>query len=113
MDFACKKISIKDLMVCSFGLAKSDYNTLVLLMGSGKGLTVSDISKRLSVDRTTAQKSVKRLLDKDLVTKRQKNLENGGYIYFYTISDKEKIRGDILSIISGWTERVKKSLDYI
>lgn len=106
MDFACKQIKFQELIKCSFGMNKTDYNLLIFLLKNKEYLTVMEISKLTKLDRTTIQKSMKRLHEKDLVVKHQDNLDKGGYIYSYIIKDKKYIKNMMHKIIDTWVNSV-------
>jgi len=107
MDFACKAFKFSELMKCSFGLNKTDHNLLIHLVKNNEYLTVKEIAKETKLDRTTVQKSLKRLHEKELIIKHQDNLDKGGYIYSYVIKDKKLIKGMMNKIIDKWTEKVR------
>jgi predicted transcriptional regulator len=111
ISFACKKIEIKDIVTCSFELNKTDYNLLVFLLKQKGYMTINDIANDIGLDRTSIQKSMKRLMEKSLVARSQENLEGGGYIFSYMIKDKEKIKKDILEMVNTWNKLVKNEIE--
>lgn len=111
ISFACKQIDFKELVQCSFELNKTEYDLFMFLLSSKENLCVSSISKLLKKDRTTIQKAVKKLLQKELVLKHQVNLENGGYVYVYNIRDKQLIRNKLLNIVESWYKQVVNYVD--
>ena len=111
IDFACKKFIIDDVIKCSFGLSKSDLRIFYFLMGSPKEFFIaSDISKKLKLDLSTVQRSLKKLYEKDVLVRRQNNLDTGGYIFIYQIKDRDEISSMILEMIDSWKQRVEKEL---
>ncbi len=110
ISFACKKIDLADLIKCSFDLNKTEYALFMFLLEQKEELCASTLGSMMSKDRTTVQKAIKKLVEKDLVEKHQANLDNGGYTFMYTIKDKEFIRKTILSIVEGWYGGVVKTI---
>lgn len=106
IDFACKKIDFSELIRCSLSLSKSDYNLFMFLLENEDSFTVKSLSKSMNLDRTTIQKSVKKLLSSDILVQYQENLSPGGYRFIYKIKDKEVIKKKVLAIINNWTENV-------
>ena len=102
MDFACKTIDFKDLLMCSFSLNKTEYNLLLFLLEQDESLDVSAIGERLGKDRTTMQKAMKKLVLQDLVGKHQVNLDHGGYVFVYKLKNKELLKQKMSSIVNGW-----------
>jgi len=102
MDFGCKRIDPRDLIKCTFGLNKTELELFLFLSKSNRCETVQAISKHLALDRTTVQKSLKRLLNSGLIERRQNNLDNGGYVFFYCVKKKPEIRQKMLLILDEW-----------
>jgi predicted transcriptional regulator len=105
-NFACKNISMEEIVRCSFKINKTEYKVLYQLLKAKNELTINEIARELKKNRTTVQKGIKGLIEKKLISRRQMNLDNGGYIYVYKADDKEKIKNDLLSIINKWKESV-------
>lgn len=110
IDFACKKIQLDEIIMCSLGLTRLDYEILSLLFAH-PSLTIIGIAKKMRVDRTTAQKSVKRLLEKGLLLRFQQNLKTGGYSFIYETKGKEEVKQNVADIIGGWQKNVMRALD--
>ncbi len=110
LSFACKIIKIEDIIRCSFDINKTQYQILMLLSRSKRAMTISEIASKLKKDRTTVQKAVKVLFSKHLVIRRQLNLDNGGYIYYYTINDRDKLKERIIHLINEWAESAKHTV---
>jgi predicted transcriptional regulator len=112
IDFACKEFKISEIIKCSFGLSKSDYNLFnYFLKNKDQWYRTNKLAKKLKLNLTTVQRSVKKLHEKKILERRQKNLDKGGYIYLYKIEKKNKIRSKILSIIHSWIRRVEEELE--
>jgi predicted transcriptional regulator len=110
IDFACKRFEIEEIVRCGFGLSKADYNILVILMkNNGNGLTTRELAQELKLDLSTTQRSVKKLFEKDIVSRSQFNLDSG-YLYKYAIRDKKLIKDKIVVIIHGWVGGVENSI---
>jgi len=110
IDFACKKFDLDEVVKCSLALSKSDFRLLRFLMSHDKRFTTEELASELKLDKSTIQRGVKRLHEKELVRRSQINQSVGGYIFLYQIKDKENIRKVILDIVEGWTETVRKSI---
>ncbi|MFA6088913.1 MAG: helix-turn-helix domain-containing protein [Candidatus Woesearchaeota archaeon] len=106
LDFACKKFKIEEVVVCSLGIRKIDFSILSIMYQTNTEMTVFDIAKKAGVDRTTAQKSIKKLLEKGLIQRYQENLKSGGYLFLYRSKDKEMIKNKIEATINDWQKKV-------
>ena len=106
ISFACQDIEFKDLLRCSFHMNKTEYNIMVHLLRTENSYTATQIGKAMNLDRTTVQKAVKKLAEKDIVLRLQTNLEKGGYLFMYRIKDKEEIKQRMLKIVENWNNEV-------
>ncbi|MCD6279596.1 winged helix-turn-helix transcriptional regulator [Candidatus Micrarchaeota archaeon] len=111
MTFACKVIKHDELIRCSFNLNKTEYNLLIFMMDKKQKQTISQVVKKMGLDRTTVQKAMKNLVDKNLVKRTQKNLPKGGYVFLYMITDKNEIKNRMKKIIYLWYKGVEKEIE--
>jgi len=72
--------------------------------------TTEQLSNEHDLNLTTIQRSVKRLHEKSVIKRRQENLDGGGYIFLYTIVERDHFRELIWNIVKGWSERVHEEL---
>lgn len=111
MDFACKKINVLDVVKCSLGLSKSEVIILKFLVKhSGEYYSTEDVCDELKFEKSTVQKCVKKLYDSNVLLKRQKNLDGGGYEFEYSSIEVSKVREIILGNINLWVSRIEKEL---
>ncbi|RLI62097.1 MAG: MarR family transcriptional regulator [Promethearchaeia archaeon] len=113
ITFSCKKIAKEDLIKCAFALNKTEYHLLIFLLKKDKKYTATQISKIVKLDRTTIQKAIKSLVDKELVKKTQRNISGGGYTFLYSIEDKKEIKKKIKEVIHKWCKGVEKAVNEI
>lgn len=112
ISFACKDIELMEIVRCSFDLNKTDYTVFNFLMGINNELAISEIASKLKLERSGVQKSIKTLLNQDLVMRRQLNLDHGGYKFRYSIKDKELVKKRMMVIIDGWHSKVKDAIKH-
>lgn len=112
IDFACKRFNIKEIIKCSLGLTKVEYQILEYFIRSpGKEMTTNYIASELDINQTTAQKTVKKLFEQNIIKRTQKNLENGGYVFIYQAYPKPHIHARIKEIIQTWSKNVEEHID--
>ena len=111
VTFACKKIPQEDLIRCSFDIKKTPYNLLIFLLGQKDPMKINEIAKQMGLERSSIQKAIRVLLEKDLIIRSQKNLDNGGYIYLYRTKNKQEIKQRMRDIITSWYENTKKEIE--
>lgn len=111
VDFACKKFKIEDVIKCSLALTKSDFILIKFLMKKESGaFTTEELSEKLGFEKSTVQRSVKKLHEKGLLLRSQVNQSQGGYVFYYKIKDLDAIREMILGIMNSWYERFKDEI---
>ena len=112
IEFACKNISIDEIIKCSFSLTKTELLIFRFIVNSEKNsLTTEEISNTLNLDLSTVQRAVKKLTEQDILLKTQKNLSNGGYIFLYSCKSKQNIKDKILNNFTNFSKRVEESLN--
>ncbi len=111
--FACKKIKHEELLRCSFELNKTEFNVLMFLLKNDGFYSAREIAKKMGLERTTVQKAIKKLLERELIRRIQKNLPKGGYSFLYKANGKEEIKHKIKRIVQQWTQMVEKEIERI
>ncbi len=105
IQFACKTFSTDQILKCSFNLSTTDLIILKLLLSKKeKFYSTKEITDKIARDRTTVQRSLSTLVEKNLVIRRQKNAPKGGYSYFYAAMDKNEIKVRIKDTIDSFHE---------
>lgn len=111
IDFACKQFNLDDIIKCGLGLTKTEFKIMEYFLDNTKECTTHSISKKLNLNLTTIQKAVKKLSEKEIIIRHQKNLSSGGYLYTYECNSKTNIRKIIKDIIRNWSEKVEERID--
>ena len=112
MDFGCKRFNLDEVVRCSLNLTKAEFKILEFLMKNhAKKFESSDIAKALKLDRSTVQRSMKKMTEKNIVRRSQINLEGAGYTFVYCICNKQEIKIFIKSIIRGWVDKFDSEIE--
>jgi len=111
ISFACKTINIVDIIRCAFDFTKTDYAIFEFLFSNEGWFTSDDLAKKMKLDVSTIQRSMKKLVEKKVVLRRQENLEKGGFFFTYASCDRLLMKKRIIKIVDSWTEQVKDNLD--
>lgn len=106
ITFACQDIEFSDLLRCSFELNKTEYNVFMFLLKTDNRDSASNLGKLMKLDRTTVQKALKKLAEKDLVLRFQSNLEKGGYMFSYQIKNRVEIKQRMKNVVEKWHNQV-------
>lgn len=104
-------IDLKEIIMCSFSLNKTEYQTLLILLKQSEALSIGEIAKLVKLERSTVQKAISKLKDKDLVDRRQINLSGGGYHFIYAAKDHDEIKSELKTIVQGWHKSVIEAIN--
>lgn len=101
---------IKKILRCAFDL--TDLEVSITLMLPPEGMRVKEIQNILKKDRTTIQKSLKILVDKELIFRESKCCVQGkrGRYFVYRSLDRQEIRKRVLTNIDRWYEGLQESV---
>ncbi len=111
ITFACKRIKEEDLIKCAFDINKTSYKILRFLLKKKGKLKIREISSELGLKRCSVQKSLKNLLEKRLISRSQKNLEKGGYVFYYYCKNKKEIKDRIKNLLKQWYENALNRIE--
>ena len=92
----------EDLMECVHGLKQLDRECFAALVDSGDALTVDEIAAAVDRERSTAYRSVQRLLQSGFIQKEQVNYEQGGYYHVYRPNDPDEIADEMQRTLNDW-----------
>ena len=106
LSFICRVISVEQILKCSFGLNKTELYILKSLLETKEEKTIKEIREIVKKDRTTVQRAIKHLHEKDLIARRQINLEKGGYVLIYSARSKKELKEKVFSIVESFKEMV-------
>jgi predicted transcriptional regulator len=96
-DMACE-----GLLECFHGLTDLDRRVFGLLADADEPVTVDELAERIERERSTAYRSVQRLMDADLVVKQQVNYEQGGYYHVYRPTDPDEVADEMQRMLNDW-----------
>lgn len=99
-----KNVDLKYILRCILKLSSTDtlvYNTL-LSNENNEPLTVSEISTIIKKSRSTVEKSLMKLIQLGLVTRRAVLTRRGGYTYVYYTLPIDHIKQRLLQLVSSY-----------
>ncbi|MBD3252789.1 winged helix-turn-helix transcriptional regulator [Candidatus Pacearchaeota archaeon] len=111
IDFACKTFELDEIIKCGLGLTKSDIIVMKFLIERKKIYSSFELAEELNLDASTVQRSLKKLHEKNIIVRYQKNLSKGGYIFTYKMNSKPIIIGAIKKVIHDWVKKVDDELE--
>ena len=105
-EYLDSELQCIDLLECAHGLKELDRTVFRLLVTADEPLTVDDVADGIGRDRSTAYRSISRLLDTGFVTKEQRNYESGGYYYVYQVREPDALAADMQRLLNDWYARM-------
>jgi predicted transcriptional regulator len=97
-----QEMECEGLLECFHGLRGLDREVFGALANAGEGLTVDEIAETVDRERSTAYRSVQRLLQAGFIQKEQINYDQGGYYHVYFPTDAERISDDMQRMLNDW-----------
>ncbi|QCJ48368.1 MULTISPECIES: helix-turn-helix domain-containing protein [Haloprofundus] len=90
------------LLECFHDLKEIDKDVFRLLNGTEDPLTVDEIADEIDRERSTAYRSVQRLLQAGFLQKEQVNYEQGGYYHVYRPRNADEIAQEMQRMLNDW-----------
>lgn len=90
------------LLECFHDLKEIDKIVFRLLNETDQPLTVDEIADEIDRERSTAYRSVQRLLQVGFIQKEQVNYEQGGYYHVYRPRDADEITQEMQRMLNDW-----------
>ncbi|MFB6155919.1 MAG: helix-turn-helix domain-containing protein [Haloferacaceae archaeon] len=105
-EYLQQDMECEGLLECLHGLKELDKECYRALTESGEALTVDEIADRVNRERSTAYRSVQRLLQAGFIQKEQVNYEQGGYYHVYRPTDPDEIADDMQRMLNDWYAKI-------
>ena len=90
------------LLECFHGLKQLDRECFEVLVTATESLTVDEVADAVDRERSTAYRSIQRLLQTGFIQKEQVNYEQGGYYHVYSPTDPTKISNNMQRMLNDW-----------
>ncbi|WP_227354552.1 helix-turn-helix domain-containing protein [Haladaptatus salinisoli] len=90
------------LLDCMLGLNEMDRRVFRLMVECPEPLTIDQVAKFIDRERTTAYRSVKRLLEAGVAVEEQESCPKGGYHHVYRVSDPDEIADELQRMLNEW-----------
>lgn len=94
------------LMQCLYGLRDLDRHVYEVLVTRPDPMTVDEIADAVDRERSTAYRSVRRLLQAGFIQQEQVNYDDGGYYHVYRPADPEQIAEEMRRILNEWYAKI-------
>ena len=82
-EYLQQDMECEGLLECIHGLKQLDRECFRVLVESEEPLTIDEVADRVDRERSTAYRSIQRLLQTGFIQKEQVNYDQGGYYHVY------------------------------
>ncbi|WP_115864101.1 helix-turn-helix domain-containing protein [Halorussus litoreus] len=101
-EYLQQDMECEGLLECFHGLKQLDRECFKSLVENEEPLTIDELAERVDRERSTAYRSVQRLLQAGFIQKEQVNYDQGGYYHVYRPTDPEKAANDMQRMLNDW-----------
>ncbi|MFO7925892.1 MAG: helix-turn-helix domain-containing protein [Halobacteriota archaeon] len=101
-EYLKQDMQCEGLLECIHGLKGLDKEIFKVLTDASEPLTVDEIAEAVDRERSTAYRSVQRLLQSGFVQKEQVNYDQGGYYHVFRPTDPDEIADDMQRMLNDW-----------
>lgn len=101
-----RDLECEGLLECLYELNELDRECFRVLSEAEDSLTIDELAKAVERERSTAYRSVQRLLEVGLVQKEQVNYDQGGYYHVYRITEPDQVAGEMQEKLNDWYAQI-------
>ena len=101
-EYLKQDMECEGLLECVHGLKELDKEIFRVLTESPEPLTVDEIAEEVDRERSTAYRSIQRLLQSGFVQKEQVNYDQGGYYHVFLPTDPDEIADEMQRLLNDW-----------
>lgn len=101
-EYLRQDMQCEGLLECVHGLKDLDKEIFELLAERPEPMTVDDIAEEVERERSTAYRSIQRLVQSGFVQKEQVNYDQGGYYHVFYPTDPDEIADDMQRMLNDW-----------
>jgi len=101
-EYLKQDMQCEGLLECIHGLKDLDREIFLHLTERDEPITVDEIAEAVDRERSTAYRSVQRLVDSGFVQKEQINYDQGGYYHVFRPTDPDEVADDMQRMLNDW-----------
>ncbi len=101
-EYLQQDMECEGLLECIHGLKELDRKCYQVVIDGDEPMTIDEIAERIDRERSTAYRSIQRLLQAGFIQKSQVNYEQGGYYHVYRPTDPGEVSRDMRRMVNEW-----------
>ncbi|KAB1194866.1 MULTISPECIES: helix-turn-helix domain-containing protein [Haloferax] len=102
VEYLQSDMQCEGLLECLHGLKQLDRRCFEVLVDTEDPMTVDEVAEAVERERSTAYRSIQRLLQAGLIKKEQVNYEHGGYYHVYLPTDPNEVADEMQRMLNDW-----------
>ena len=102
VEYLKSDMQCEGLLECLHGLKQLDRRCFEVLVETEDPMTVDEVAEAVERERSTAYRSIQRLLQAGLIKKEQVNYEHGGYYHVYLPTDPNEVADEMQRMLNDW-----------
>lgn len=105
-EYLEEDMECEGLMECIYGFTELDKQIYFTLIELDEPLSIDEIADEVDRERSTAYRSIQRLMRHGFLRQEQVNQENGGYHHVYSAADPGEIADKMQRKLNDWYAQV-------
>ena len=105
-EYLKQDMQCEGLLECIHGLGPLDTDVFRVLTERSEPLTVDEVAEAVDRERSTAYRSIQRLVQSGFVQKEQMNYEQGGYYHVFRPADADEIADEMQRTLNDWYAKI-------
>ena len=101
-EYLKQDMQCESLLECVHGLKELDMEIFQVLTERSEPMTVDEVAEAVDRERSTAYRSIQRLVQSGFVQKEQVNYEQGGYYHVFRPTDADEVADDMQRMLNDW-----------
>jgi len=101
-EYLQQDMECEGLLECIHGLKELDRRCYRVVVESEEPLTIDEIADSIDRERSTAYRSIQRLLQTGFIQKEQVNYDQGGYYHVYRPTNPDQVTNDMQRMLNEW-----------
>ncbi|MFC7228791.1 helix-turn-helix domain-containing protein [Salinirubellus salinus] len=101
-EYLEEDIECEGLLECFHGLGGLDREVFGVLTAADEPLTVDEVAEAVDRERSTAYRSVQRLVEAGFCRKEQVNDAGGGYHHVFEPAPADEVARDLQRLLNDW-----------
>lgn len=101
-EYLQRDMECEGLLECIHGLKELDRKCYQVVVDSDEPMTIDEIAEHIERERSTAYRSIQRLLQAGFIQKEQVNYDQGGYYHVYRPTDPGDVSHEMQRMLNEW-----------